>query len=413
MNRDKITLEEKQIRQKLERINLVLRTMRSVDQLILEESNRQRLIKGVCRCLVATRGYYNAWILLLDRSGKCLMTAESGLGNAFHLLAAKIKREGLSRCGRQALAQPSPVVVRDPPSACTDCPLAGRYQGRGGITSRLYYRGTLYGLLCASVPSSLVEEKEECSLFEEIARDVAFALHKIGLEEEHARAQENLRVYARQAIMAQEEERKRIARELHDETAQALASLGMDIGSLAKSGELTSARLREKLETLRTETKDILEGVRALSRALRPPLLEEFGLLSALKELVKELKSQVPMAASFEVRETQRRLTQDTEIAMYRVAQEALSNVRKYAEAGECTLVMTYLPQKVVLEISDNGRGFTLPEPSGNLAYTGMMGLAGMQERAKLIGGKLTMKSHAGKGTVVRLEVPAKIAYAV
>jgi two-component system sensor histidine kinase DegS len=405
-----LTTTEKQVREKLERVNLVLRTLRNVDQVILEETNRTRLIKGVCRSLVATRGYYNAWILLLDKDGKYVMTAESGLNEAFLPLAEKLKKEGPSKCGRKALEQSHPVVVRDPISDCTDCPLSGGYRGRGGITSRLYYRGNLYGLLCASVPSSLVEE-EECALFEEIARDVAFALHKIGLEEEHERAQENLRAYAKQAVMAQEEERKRIARELHDETAQALASLGMDIGSLAKNSQLNPARLAKKLEKLRTKTEVILEGVRALSRALRPPMLEEFGLLAALKGLVSELRDQQEIAASFDVRETPRRLTPDAEIATYRVAQEALSNVRKHSAASKCSLLMTYLPKKVVLEISDDGRGFILPEPAGNFASAGMMGLAGMQERAKLIGGRLSVKSNPGKGTTVRLELPAKSTY--
>ena len=527
MKRSKVTVKEKHIRERLERVNLVLRTLRNVDQVIFGETSRKRLIKGVCRSLVATRGYYNAWILLIDKAGKYKMTAESGLNDAFLPLAEKLKLE-VSECGRQALEQPHAIVIRDPVSTCTDCPLSRGYQGRGGIASRLYYRGKLYGLLCASVPSSLVEEKEECLLFEEIARDVAFALHKISLEEEHERAeealrrsenryralfdnasdaiivrdlkgniimanaamaalagysmtelcgmniskiltrksyritktqqksnrpfpkryelqlvkkdgaertievvsslleekdapivlaiardittqklaQENLRAYADQAIVAQEEERKRIARELHDESAQALASLGMDIGSLAKNKKLSLVEISRSLEALRTKTDFILEGVRALSKALRPPMLEEFGLLTALKGLVDELSEQQQLAARFGVEGAPRRLTPDTEITMYRVAQEALSNIRKHSEASECSLVMRYSPKKVVLEISDNGRGFVLPELANNLAYSGKLGLAGMQERAKLIGGKLTIKSHPGKGTMVQMEVP-------
>ena len=401
-------VEDKQVRERLERVNLVLRTLRSVDQVILEETDRERLIRGLCRSLTATRGYYNAWILLLDEAGRYEMTAESGLNDAFLPLAEKLKREGLSRCGRQALEQSSAVFVRDPALVCTDCPLSSGYKGRGGIATRLHYRGKLYGLLCASIPSSLVEKEEECALFEEIAQDVAFALHKVDLEEEHERAQENLRFYAEQAIIAQEEERKRIAWELHDETAQALASLGMDIGSLAGNRKLSVIQISRSLETLQTKTEAILEGVRALSKALRPPMLEEFGLLAALRGLVSELGGQQQIAARFGVEGTSRRLTPDTEITMYRIAQEALSNVKKHAEASECSLVMRYSPIEVVLEICDNGRGFVLPKPADNLAYSGKLGLAGMQERAKLIGGKLTIESRLSKGTLVRLEAPVR-----
>lgn len=408
MKRKHILVDDKQIKARLERVNLVLRTMRNVDQIILEETNRERLIKGVCQSLVATRGYYNAWILLLDKDGRYAMSVESGLGDAFLTLAEKLKSEGPAKCGQQALQQSSAIIVRDPVLDCMDCPLSGGYRGRGGIATRLYYRGKLYGLLCASIPSSLVEEEEERTLFEEIARDVAFALHKIDLEEEHERAQENLRAYANQAIVAQEEERKRIAWELHDETAQALASLGMDIGSLAKNKKLSLMQVSRSLETLRTKTEAILEGVRALSKALRPPMLEEFGLLAALKGLVNELRGQQKTVARFDVEGTSRRLTSDAEITMYRVAQEALSNVKKHAEASECSLAIRYSPRKVVLEIRDNGRGFALPEPADNLAYSGKLGLAGMQERARLIGGRLTIKSRPGKGTLVRLELPVK-----
>jgi PAS domain S-box-containing protein len=245
------------------------------------------------------------------------------------------------------------------------------------------------------VVSSLLEEGER-TIVQSIARDITF----------QKQAQENLRYYANQAIVAQEEERKRIARELHDDTAQALASLGMDIGALIKNRKSGPVRRPEELEALRTKTEAILEGVRALSRGMRPPMLEEFGLLAALKGLVNELKGQLRITASFDVRGTPRRLTPDAQIAIYRIAQEALSNVRKHGEAGECSLLVTYSPRKVVLEISDDGHGFTPPEPADNLAYSGRLGLAGMQERAKLIGGRLSVKSRPGRGTVVRLDYP-------
>lgn len=401
-------VEDTQIRERLERVNLVLRTLRRVDQLILEESNREWLIKGVCENLVETRGYYNAWILLLDEGERYAVSVESGLGDTFLALAEKLKREGLARCGQQALHQPNAIVVRDPALSCTDCPLSGGYKSRGGIAARLYYSDKLFGLLCASIPSSLVEEAEERTLFEEIARDVAFALHRIDLEEEHERAQENLLHYAEQAIIAQEEERKRIAWELHDDTAQSLASLGMDIGALAKNKNLSSVQISRSLKTLQTKAESILEGVRSLSKALRPPMLEEFGLLAALKGLINELVEQEQIKVRFNVEGTSRRLGPDAEITAYRIAQEALSNVKKHAAASECSMMMRYFPRKVVLEIRDNGCGFVIPAPSDSLAYSGRLGLAGMQERARWIGGKLSVKSHPGKGTLVRLELPAK-----
>lgn len=514
---------------RLERVNLVLYTIRVVDQVILEETDRDRLIKGVCNKLVATLGYYNAWIVLLDESGKFFTAAEDGLGQAFQSLVEKVQREGFSECGRQALTQPETVIVSDPASTCLDCPLSYGYRGRGGIAARLYYRGNLYGLLCASIPVSLVKEKEERFLFEEIARDVAFALHKIRLEEERKmaeealqrsenryralfdnaseailvrnlygnimmansamaeltgyavpeligmnisqfltadsfkialkeqmgqkrslsqryelqmvrkdgeeriievvtslvekqkapviqaiirditpqkRAQENLKAYAKAATVAQEEERKRIARELHDGTAQTLASLGMEIGLLSKVKKQSPRDISKSLEELRKKTESILGGVRALSKALRPPMLEEFGLLSALEELLGELPQQPQMKVKFGVKGTPQRLTPDAEIAFYRIAQEAIANIKKHAGATKCALLIRYSPTILTLKIRDNGKGFELPGRTSDLTYSGKLGLAGMQERARIIGGKLTIQSHPGKGTVVLLELP-------
>ncbi|MFC1909886.1 PAS domain S-box protein [Chloroflexota bacterium] len=521
--------QEKSVRKRLKRVNLVLRTLHGVDQVILEETDRGLMIKGVCDSLVATRGYYNAWIALTDNRGRLISAAESGLGELFASLIDNIKNGGFSTCGQQALIQNSAIVINNPEFTCKDCPLSTGYRGRGGIAVRLYYQRRLYGLLCASVPSSIVEEKEERSLFEQIARDVAFALHKTYLEDErkwaeialkrsekryHAlfdsasdaiivrkmdgsiimanqamadlsgypleeltrmnalglltplsqdiapggrrkfdsssphryelrlikkdgtekiidvvanifeehtgpviqaiardvtaqkRAQDNLRYYASQAIIAQEEERKRIARELHDETAQSLASLGMDIGSLTKADKQLSQDIRRKLETLRKKTDGILRGVRTLSKALRPPMLEEFGLIAALKSLLLEGIDHQQLERGFDVQGNIVRLAPDIEIALYRIAQEALSNVRKYAEATSCSVVMIYKPEIVELRVEDNGRGFELPENTNDLAISGKLGLAGMQERAKLVGGNLTIQSSPGEGTIIRLELP-------
>jgi two-component system sensor histidine kinase DegS len=518
-----------QLAERLERVNLVLHTIRAVDQVILEETDCDRLIKGVCHSLVATLGYYNAWIVLLDENGKFLTAAEDGLDGAFQPLVEKIRKEGFSQCGRQALTQAEALIISDPALTCMDCPLSPGYRGRGGITARLYHQGNLYGLLCASIPASLVEEKEERSLFEEIAGDVAFALHKMKLEEERKqaegalqrsenryralfdnaseailvrnlfgnimmannamaeltgytvqeligmnisqfltadsfkialkeqisqkksspqryelqmvrkdrtertievvtslvekreapviqaiarditaqkRAQKNLRAYASAAIVAQEEERKRIARELHDETAQALASLGMDIGFLAKAKIQSPRDVSRSLEDLQKKTESILAGVRALSKALRPPMLEEFGLLSALEELLGELNQQPSMRIRFAVKGIPRRLTPDAEIAFYRIAQEAIANIKKHADATRSVLLLTYTSTMLKLRISDNGKGFVSPESTSDLTCSGKLGLAGMQERARLIGGKLTIKSHPNKGTLVLLELP-------
>jgi PAS domain S-box-containing protein len=184
--------ERKRAEEEREHLNLVLRAIRRVNQLIVREKNRDRLLQGACESLIETRGYHNAWIALLDEAGRLVATAEAGLGERFAPLIEWLKHGELTTCWRRALTQPEAVVTEDPPSACADCPLAMHYGGRGALTIRLEHGGQVYGLLSAAIPAHLTADREEQGLFGEVARDIAFALHDIELEEERQRAERAL-----------------------------------------------------------------------------------------------------------------------------------------------------------------------------------------------------------------------------
>ena len=164
---------------RIEHLNLVLRAIRNVNQLITKEKDRDKLLQGVCNNLVGTRGYLHAWVVLLDKSGKLLKTAEAGLGENFLPMAELLKQGKLTRCGRKALEQPGVVVTEDPASICTDCPLAESYSRRTGVTIRLEHEEEVYGLISVSVPKDFAESKEEHSLFREVAGDISFALRSL------------------------------------------------------------------------------------------------------------------------------------------------------------------------------------------------------------------------------------------
>jgi PAS domain S-box-containing protein len=185
--------ERKRAEEKIEHLNLVLRAIRNVNQLITRERDRGRLLQGACETLIETRGYHSAWIALLDESGGLVTTAEAGLGEDFLPLVERLTRGELTDCGRRALKQSGGVVTEDPSSTCADCPLSSMYDGRGAVTIRLEYGGKVYGLLSVSIPRDLAADEEEQALFEEVAGDIGFALHKIELEEERKRAVEALR----------------------------------------------------------------------------------------------------------------------------------------------------------------------------------------------------------------------------
>lgn len=183
-------LELKKNEKKMERLNIVLRTIRNVNKLLVKEKDRNRLLQEICDNLIKNHGYYNAWFALFNEE-ELVATAQAGLGKDFLPMIQRLKRGELTDCGRKAMSQPGPVVTYDP-ITCIDCPLSASYGGRGAMTMRLEYEGKVYGIVSASIPKYLVVDAKEQGLFEEVAGDVAFSLHNIKLEEEHKRADEAL-----------------------------------------------------------------------------------------------------------------------------------------------------------------------------------------------------------------------------
>jgi PAS domain S-box-containing protein len=192
--------ERKQAEKKLQHFNLVLRAIRNVNQLIARGVDRESLLKGACENFVNTRGYYNAWIALLDESGKLVTAAEAGLGRKFRQMVERLKHGELPYCGREVLKKSGVVVIEDPASECVDCTLAKDYLGRCGMSVRLEYGGKVYGLMTVSAPSGATEEQEETDLFKEVADDISFALYTMEQEQERERAEAEYRAIIRTAM---------------------------------------------------------------------------------------------------------------------------------------------------------------------------------------------------------------------
>jgi PAS domain S-box-containing protein len=190
---ERVVEELKSSGKRLNRLNLVMRTIRNVNQLLAKEKDRTRLLQGICDTLVKNRGYYNAWVATLDESGRLVTSAESGLGKGFLPLVAQFKRGEMTKCGCRALGKEGAVLTQDPISECEDCPLSKKYVGRSAITLRIEHGRKTYGILSVSIPADVVTDKEEHGLLEEVSGDIAFGLHTIGLEEEHYKADEALR----------------------------------------------------------------------------------------------------------------------------------------------------------------------------------------------------------------------------
>ncbi len=230
--------------------------------------------------------------------------------------------------------------------------------------------------------------------------------NQIGVAIENAQLYQNMRFYVRQITQAQEAERERIARELHDDTAQALLVLRRHLGALMGPPQQLPESAIQHLEGARQLTDEILEGVRRFSQDLRPPTLDHLGLLPTLEGLVADLRAQEGIDVRLEVVGSQRRLSPEAELVLFRMVQEALNNVRRHARASKVVTTVEFADGRVRLTVSDNGQGFALPARMSDLAAAGKLGLMGMHERARLLGGVLTIQSEVGKGTTVIADLP-------
>ncbi len=207
-------------------------------------------------------------------------------------------------------------------------------------------------------------------------------------------------------ITAQEEERRRIARELHDETGQALTSLMVGLKVLAGAASLQE--VQEKASQLRAVAAQTLDSVHRLALELRPSVLDDLGLVAAIQRHVKDWGENCGLRADFQAIGPDRRLSPQIETTVYRVVQEALTNVARHAEAQNVSVILEYRGDSIVCIIEDDGQGFDVTRV---LKANDMrrLGLYGMQERISLVGGKLAVESTAGVGTTVFVEIPLDV----
>jgi signal transduction histidine kinase len=200
-------------------------------------------------------------------------------------------------------------------------------------------------------------------------------------------------------VTAQELERRRLARELHDETGQALMSILLGLKTVEEAGDLE--QVREAVGSLRELTLATLQDVRRLAVELRPKALDDFGLVPALERLTETFSEQTGIAVDFQSLLTGDRLPEEVETALYRIVQEALTNVVKHAQAGSVSVVLARKPSSVSAVVEDDGAGFDQTR-----TRDGGLGLVGMRERVELLGGRLAVETRPGAGTTLVAEVP-------
>ena len=346
------------------------------------------------------------WVFLLEREGgRVQLTSWVGLPIEIGEREVEI---GLHGCPcTVALRNKQSIVVTPLPERC---PLReGRLNGGemigAHITVPILSHDCVLGVLGVASADAQVFSADEVKLLEAVGQ-------QLGVAVENARLWDDLRDKERvrgqlleKVISAQEEERKRIARELHDDTGQAITSLMV---GLRAASDACDSVARERFNALREIAAQTLESVKRLARELRPALLDDLGLAAALERYIANYRVNFGLNVDLQMTgfHDGQRLPAQAELTLYRVIQEALTNTAKHAQAKNVSIVVERKRELVVAVVEDDGCGFDVHAVLESPNEETKLGLHGMRERAELIGGRLQIESAVGRGGSVFVEIP-------
>ena len=367
-----------------------LESLNEIGTALASELELEPLLALVARRL---RELVQARLVLIALPQGDALTVAAAEGEAtYDVLGTRLELSG-SKAGRVLQHRRSErvdSVIEDPEVDQT----AARQMGvRSALYVPLIARGRAIGVLVAhdKAGADAAFSDDDLRLAESLAARAAIA---VDLSERVSRDA------VRRVVEAQELERARLARELHDETDQALTSILLGLKPLEQAAE--SDHAREAVAAVRELVVSTLQNVRRLAVELRPSALDDFGLVPAVERLTSTFRDQSGLTVDLEAQLGEERLARDAETTLYRVIQEALTNIAKHAGAGRVSILLQRKDGAVVAVVEDDGSGFD-PSATGSDS----LGLAGMRERLSLAGGRLQVESRPGSGTTVVAEVPS------
>ena len=229
--------------------------------------------------------------------------------------------------------------------------------------------------------------------------------HHSELLEQSRHMQEQLRLLSRQLLSAQEEERKMISRELHDQIAQILTGINVRLASLKTEDTLNNKGLQEKISSTQRLVEKSVDIVHQFARELRPAVLDDLGLIPALHSFMKSFATRTGVRPSLTAFAAVEQLDTPKRTVLYRVAQEALTNVGRHAQASRVEVSIHKLPDCICMKIKDDGKSFNV-ERTLHANGGKRLGLLGMRERVEMVGGKFVVESSPGKGTTIQAQIP-------
>jgi len=255
--------------------------------------------------------------------------------------------------------------------------------------------------------SGIAYSDEDLDLFLTMASEAALAIENARMLDNLRSQQRQVELLLNQAVIAQEEERKRISIDLHDSVAQWLVGASYRVQTCNEYLESNgNSKARAELLDMESTIVKSLKELRRVVIGLRPPALDELGLTHAVRQTLDDLKPD-GIECRFSQEGEPVRLSPSMEIAVYRVVQESLNNIRKHANATAVDITMKYLGEELVVVITDNGDGFDLTQTLDSAVSVGHLGLLGMKQRAEMLGGDIDVRTTKGRGTTITLTLSA------
>lgn len=388
------------------RRNRALEAMNAVTSAVSGPLTIEEVLERALDSVLEVTGKHAAWTCLLDEHGNHSRLSACVCVPA-ETLCPTVDQCLVSCPTKEVVQEMRPMVV--PLSA--SCPIATAELPGGArpschVTVPLVARSEVLGLLNIASDNPKDFGEEELQLLNAIGRQLGVAIDKARLLEELKQREDLRGQLLERVISAQEEERRRIARELHDETSQSLASIVVGLKAAEKTMPIDPSQSQEIMSGLRSSVSQTVKEIQNIIYDLRPTLLDDLGLIPALHWYTESRLKEQGVEVELSIEGRPKRLPPELETTLFRVAQEAVTNVIRHARARQVWLNLKFDIDAASIRIRDNGHGFLVRQPASSPNGRKALGLLGIQERASLLGGKFKVRSTPGEGTELMLWIP-------
>lgn len=391
-------------RETIERLQLS--TIHKISDILISAPTMDELLEGVADKLIAMFDLPTCAVILSEEEPDVYTFKEAGgpPGKGNIISRTGLPKDVDEKIRRTFATNRRPARISGLEDFKLSDVLPGATEVEDGYILPLFERDNYLGSILIAGKSDVALSPDEEDLLATIGNQVAAAVARARMHESLREDEIVRRRLLHQTINAQESERRRLAAEIHDSVVQSLVGMSYRIQALEKRvSPDTDGPFLDDLRLLKEQLNTNISELRGLLLGLRPPMLDDMGLFPALETHLKNFGFKNNVQTSFQPPEELPDLTRDAQVNLFRIIQEALNNIERHAGASHVTIEIETTPQKLRMNIRDDGKGFAA---RGGKEKTRHLGIASMRERTELLGGTLKIKSEPGRGTVVSLDVP-------